>query len=101
LPDGIFSNKNTNAGTFWGAVELICRYILWPVGIYTHIWVNFNALWYILLSIGIHFPVWSVGPRKIWPPLPWRRGAVDIASASGTRRPGYESRKGIRFFRET
>jgi hypothetical protein len=28
---------------------------------------------------------------------PWRRGAVDIASASGTRRPGFESRQGIRF----
>jgi hypothetical protein len=28
---------------------------------------------------------------------PWRRGKVDIASASGTRRPGFESRQGIRF----
>jgi hypothetical protein len=28
---------------------------------------------------------------------PWRRGAVDIATASGTRRPGFESRQGIRF----
>jgi hypothetical protein len=28
--------------------------------------------------------------------LPRRRGAVDIASASGTRRPGFESRHGIR-----
>jgi hypothetical protein len=28
---------------------------------------------------------------------PWRRGAVDIASASGTRRPGFESRQSIRF----
>jgi DNA invertase Pin-like site-specific DNA recombinase len=28
--------------------------------------------------------------------LPWRRVAVDIASASGTRRPGFESRQGIR-----
>jgi hypothetical protein len=26
----------------------------------------------------------------------WRRGAVDIASASGKRRPGFESRQGIR-----
>jgi hypothetical protein len=26
-----------------------------------------------------------------------RRGAVDIASASGKRRPGFESRQGIRF----
>jgi hypothetical protein len=26
----------------------------------------------------------------------WRRGAVDIASASGTRRPGFEPRQGIR-----
>jgi hypothetical protein len=25
------------------------------------------------------------------------RGAVDIASASGTRRPGFESHKGVRF----
>jgi hypothetical protein len=33
--------------------------------------------------------------------LPWRRGAVDIASASGTRRPGFESRQGIRLFRKT
>jgi hypothetical protein len=29
--------------------------------------------------------------------LPCRRGAVDIAPASGTRRPGFESRQGIRF----
>jgi hypothetical protein len=29
--------------------------------------------------------------------MPWRRGAVDIASASGTRRPMFESRQGIRF----
>jgi hypothetical protein len=29
--------------------------------------------------------------------LPWRRGAVDIASVSRTRRPGFESRQGIRF----
>jgi hypothetical protein len=29
---------------------------------------------------------------------PWRRrGAVDNASASGTRRPGFESRQGVRF----
>jgi hypothetical protein len=26
--------------------------------------------------------------------LAWRRGAVDIASASGTRWPGFESRQG-------
>jgi hypothetical protein len=29
--------------------------------------------------------------------MPWRRGAVDIASASGTRRPGFKSRQGMRF----
>jgi hypothetical protein len=29
--------------------------------------------------------------------MPWRRGTVDIASASRTRRPGFESRHGIRF----
>jgi hypothetical protein len=28
---------------------------------------------------------------------PWRRGAVDIASASRTKRPGFEFRQGIRF----
>jgi hypothetical protein len=32
------------------------------------------------------------------PLAPWQRGAVDIASASGTRRPGFESRQGIRFW---
>jgi hypothetical protein len=32
--------------------------------------------------------------------VPWRRGTVDIASASGTRRPGFESRLGIRFLGE-
>jgi hypothetical protein len=31
---------------------------------------------------------------------PWRRGAVDIASALGTRIPRFESRQSIRFFRE-
>jgi hypothetical protein len=29
--------------------------------------------------------------------LPWRRGAMDIASDSGTRGPGFESHQGIRF----
>jgi hypothetical protein len=29
--------------------------------------------------------------------LPWRRGAVDIESATGTRRPGFKSHQGIRF----
>jgi hypothetical protein len=29
--------------------------------------------------------------------VPWRRGAMDITSASGTRRPGFESRQDIRF----
>jgi hypothetical protein len=29
--------------------------------------------------------------------FPWQRGAVDIAFASGTRRPVFESRQGIRF----
>jgi hypothetical protein len=29
--------------------------------------------------------------------MPWRRGAVDIPTASGARRPGFESRQGIRF----
>jgi hypothetical protein len=29
--------------------------------------------------------------------LPWRRGTVDIASSTETRRPGFESRLGIRF----
>jgi hypothetical protein len=33
--------------------------------------------------------------------MPRRRGAMDIASASGTGRPGFKSRQGIRFFRET
>jgi hypothetical protein len=34
-------------------------------------------------------PMYALGP--------WRRGAVDIASASRMRRPGFESRQGIRF----
>jgi hypothetical protein len=34
-------------------------------------------------------------PLKI--ALPWWRGAVDIIVASGTRRPGFESRQRIRF----
>jgi hypothetical protein len=29
--------------------------------------------------------------------MPWRRVTVDIASASGTRRPGFESRQVLRF----
>jgi hypothetical protein len=44
----------------------------------------------------------NLGPRS-WPPpppkkpAPWRRVAVDIESASGTRRPWFESHQGIRF----
>jgi hypothetical protein len=29
--------------------------------------------------------------------VPWGCAAIDIASASGTRRPGFESRQGITF----
>jgi hypothetical protein len=29
--------------------------------------------------------------------MPWLLGAVDIASASGTKRPGFESRQDVRF----
>jgi hypothetical protein len=36
-------------------------------------------------------------PKSIHNKTLLRRGAVDIASASGTRRPGLESRQGIRF----
>jgi hypothetical protein len=32
--------------------------------------------------------------------MPWRRGAVDNTSPSGTGRPGFESRQGIRFLRK-
>jgi hypothetical protein len=32
---------------------------------------------------------------------PWRRGALDITSSSGTRRPGFKSRQGIRFLGKT
>jgi hypothetical protein len=39
----------------------------------------------------------SLKKAKIRRILPWRRGAVDIASASGTRRPGFEYRQSKRF----
>jgi hypothetical protein len=41
--------------------------------------------------------VLSFVPRQHKPIQPWRLGALDIASASGMRRPGFESRRGIRF----
>jgi hypothetical protein len=39
----------------------------------------------------------EMSEHNIDPRSPWRRGAMDIASASGMRRPGFESRQGIRF----
>jgi hypothetical protein len=41
--------------------------------------------------------IWCNGTFWMDTSLPWRRGAVDIASASRTRRPGFEFRRGIRF----
>jgi hypothetical protein len=82
---------------------------------YGHL-VYFTAIWYILWPLGLcyyylaHFSkFWIVFPRKIWQPcrrgrprchscgfeagillcsMPWRRGAVDTASATGTEGPG-------------
>jgi hypothetical protein len=47
---------------------------------FTFILTNYHELWLISLCS-----------------KPWRRGAVDITSVSWTRRPGFESHKGIRF----
>jgi hypothetical protein len=33
--------------------------------------------------------------------MPWLRGAVEISSASGTRRPGFESRQDVRLLGKT
>jgi hypothetical protein len=42
----------------------------------------------------------TIGRQQLIPDkfMPWRRGAVDITSASGTRRPGFEYLHGIRIF---
>jgi hypothetical protein len=48
---------------------------------------------------GWHPVLWrdSISRPILQSPLPWRHGTVNIASASGTRRPGFESRQGIMF----
>jgi hypothetical protein len=43
------------------------------------------------------FSPWKTKNKQNKKKMPWRRGAVDIAPASGTRRPGFKSRQGIRF----
>jgi hypothetical protein len=43
--------------------------------------------------------LWLSFAQQKWKLLAlWRRGAVNIASTRGTRRPGFEFRQGIRFF---
>jgi hypothetical protein len=67
------------------------------------------------ISFGTFLPLWYVWTKKnlatlvgLWKfrnrvlflkpgIMPWRRGAMDIECASGTRRPRFESRQGIRF----
>jgi hypothetical protein len=73
LPDGIFSNQNSNLGKFWICICIYVytyvymlwpfglfyfhfvadRYILFPIGIFCCQLVYFVANWYILLPIGI------------------------------------------------
>jgi hypothetical protein len=48
-------------------------------------------------QIGLIFAYWAIDKNWIDPYNFVRPGAVDIASASGTRRPEFESREGIRF----
>jgi hypothetical protein len=61
-------------------------------GLHAFLVVKFaEFLYWLPTSIG---PVYQM--KFNWFAL-WRRGAMDIASASGTIRPGFESRRGIRF----
>jgi hypothetical protein len=59
-----------------------------------NIWQRCKQIWTRCFSV----VTYDIGSRYICKLLlvPWRRGAVDIASASGTRRPVFESRQGIR-----
>jgi hypothetical protein len=73
-------------------------------------WANFRLLGDCFLSEVSPFFCYSFRGKSVdkkrvglnfgrfWP---GRHGAVDIASASVTRRPGFESSQVIRFFRET
>jgi hypothetical protein len=78
LPDGLFSNKNSNLGKFWRALE--CKMWLYFIIIRN----IFSVIWYNLWPFGIvciHFVYFSrfgmFGPRKIW--QPWRvQGALQI-----------------------
>jgi hypothetical protein len=54
-------------------------------------WVIFSQTHLVALPISqrqLEFQAGLQFTNKILICLPWRRGAVDIASASGTRRPG-------------
>jgi hypothetical protein len=76
---------------------------------FMEIWGYFMTIRNIFCSFGTFFPIlvlfWQPWTTLIWAgiqnkekswEMPWRRGTVDIAFASGTRRPGFESRQGIR-----
>jgi hypothetical protein len=47
-----FRTKNTNLGKLW--MEL-CRYILWPFGLFYGHLVYFMAIWSILWPSGIYY----------------------------------------------
>jgi hypothetical protein len=47
LPDGIFSNQNSNLGIFWTVLQ-------WKI------MVHFMTIWYILCTFGIHI-LWPFG----------------------------------------
>jgi hypothetical protein len=63
-------------------------FVLCVLSCSTFLFILFYLLFFVILcAVLLNLSVY----------LPWRRGAVNIASASGTRRPGFESHQGIRF----
>jgi hypothetical protein len=71
----IFKPKFPIWVNFGGPWNLRGHYILWH-------WVNFMAIWYVLLPFGIFmviwyiFPFWYVVLRKIWQPCVSPRGLL-------------------------
>jgi hypothetical protein len=88
-----FQTKKPYLGNFWRVLQWK---MLWTFGLFYSYLVYFVAIRYIIGNLvyissrfGILYQEKSGNP-------PWRCGAVDIASASRTRRPGLKFRQGIR-----
>jgi hypothetical protein len=80
LPDGIFSNQNTDLGKYRRVLQWK-MYVIWLFGLFHGFLLDSKAIWYILSPFGIL----HIAPRQIW--QPWN-GLAEDSSASRVSRFG-------------